>query len=87
MQCIKTRYIPATHTKPTRISAESTSGAKVTLSWDYAHGETGNHRQACEALRAKLGWTKELAHGEMVGAPHKDAWYWVFAYDSSRTTN
>jgi len=73
MKCIRTRFIPATDTRGSRISADDGDGNKITMSWDHALSTTGNHGAAANALCEKMSWT-----GEMTMGWHKNYGYWVF---------
>ena len=61
MQAIRTKVIPATNTKPTRIKATSCSGISVMLSTSSIEGD--QHVAAVRALCAKLGWSGRLVMG------------------------
>jgi hypothetical protein len=54
-QAIKTRYIPATAMRPSRVKAQCDAGA-VILSWDDGANTSDNHIAACRALIAKVAW-------------------------------
>ena len=62
MQAIKTKYIPATETKGSRIKA---TAASKSLYLPYPHELSGQavYRAAAEALAQKLGWSGELLGG------------------------
>ena len=71
MKAINVKYLPATDHRGTRLKA-STSNHSVTVSFDYALGNTENEWAAAEALCKKLGWDNELAAGN-----YKDETYFV----------
>lgn len=56
MQSIKTRFIPATNTKGSRIKARTSSGLSVTLQWDDALDSATNHDAAARTLIVRLKW-------------------------------
>ena len=78
MQAIKTVYLPASNTKPSRIKATCDAGS-VTIS--YPHDLSGDavYRAAAEALVKKLGWTQGGALPEMVcgGLPNNGGYVFV----------
>ena len=57
MIVIKTKYLPATNTRGSRIMAEA-NGFKVTIPYDYALSNEKLHFKAVQALVAKhnLSW-------------------------------
>ncbi len=65
MQCIITEYHGYTTKRGPRIIARSSSGFRVTISYDGSSAEVRAHFQAAQALCHKLGWTGELISGEM----------------------
>jgi hypothetical protein len=79
MQAIRTKFYGPTNTRGSRIQAKAEAGA-IFMNWDYALGVDGNHRAACELLRAKLGWTRYegSSYTPMVGGEFDGAHYWVF---------
>jgi hypothetical protein len=88
-QAIKTKYIGPRATKGSRIQA-SCEARTIYVHYDYALGNIGNHRAACEALLLAMGWTTDTSqhNSDMVGGWHGDACYWVFANSDgdNRTT-
>ena len=58
MQVIKTKYFGPSNVRGSRIIASCYAG-RITMSYNYAVNISENHREACEALRDKLGWTVE----------------------------
>lgn len=76
MQAITTKYLPWTNTKPGRIKASCQSGSVII---DSDSDSDNGHKAACEALRAKLGWTKSKGFAPMVGGDTKDGMVWVSA--------
>ena len=82
MQVIKTKYFGPSNVRGSRIIASCYAG-RITMSYKYALNISENHREACEALRDKLGWTVENNYSSMVGGQASDgAYYWVFSCDS-----
>lgn len=55
MQAIKTRYLPPTNTKPSRIKAECEAGT-ITISRDYSLNLEQLHIKAAYLLIQKLKW-------------------------------
>jgi hypothetical protein len=76
MQAIRTRYQCPTNTRGSRVSAKCEAG-QISIPWDDALNPEENHKAACNALRAKLGWNTEH-YGDMVGGEFDGCWYWVF---------
>ena len=70
MQAITTKYHGATATKPSRISATSESGHRITVSSDSVNGE---HSAVVRALCEQLNWT-----GHYVGGSTKTGSVFVF---------
>lgn len=56
MQAIRTKYLPATNYKPSRMKASAEAGS-VTISWDDEFGQEENHIRAARALAEKFEWT------------------------------
>ena len=64
MQTINTKYLPATHTKGSRIKAtHSGKSVSVTLSYDCELDADENHTKAATVLRDRLGWTGQYFGG------------------------
>ena len=76
MQKIKTKIIPSTNTKPTRIKAISDSGLSVTISRSCDSLISNDHKKAANKLKIKLGWTDK-----MIGGHTKDGMIFVFHND------
>ena len=55
MQAIRTRYLSATDTKPSRMQAKCEAGTLV-VSYDYELDLQGNHEQVAKQLSIKLDW-------------------------------
>lgn len=51
---IKTRFIPPTNYKPSRIGAVSECGHRLTVSFDHEFGAVENHHKAAETLARKM---------------------------------
>ena len=66
MQAIKTKYVPASNTKPSRIKAIAEAGS-VTLSWDSELNDDYNHIKAAKQLAVKYGWTGHYVGGSFIG--------------------
>lgn len=76
MQCILTKWLPGTYTKPIRIKAFCSSGFSVTIdaySTEYASHTEEAHRIAAEKLRDKMKWK-----GELIAGQTKDGYCFVF---------
>jgi len=76
MQAIRTKYIPATESKGSRIKASAYAGS---LYIPYPHELSGQavYRAAAEALAAKMGWSGELLGGAL------DTGETVFVFNNS----
>lgn len=75
MQAIKTKYLPATNYKGSRIKAEYYDGS-IVISYDYSMSIVDLHRLAATKLIAKLGWGMPILHtGEL-----KDGMVHVLSY-------
>ena len=59
MQCIITKFIPATTSKPARIKATSSQGVSVTIPYNADR----TYWQAAQTLRDKLGWKGTMIEG------------------------
>lgn len=77
MQTIVTKYYPCTNHRGARITAVCNAG-RVSLAWEYGTDAASNHRLACEALRAKLGWTQSNNYPPMLGGETATGYVWVF---------
>lgn len=88
MQAIRTKFFGPTNTRGERIQA-SAEAATIYVSWDYCLGVEGNHKAACEALRAKLGWNSAAGstYTPMVAGEFGGAHYWVFSGELSTSTS
>jgi len=66
MQAIKTKYLPATFTKPSRIKAECEAGNLI-IPYEHSLDILSNHQKAAHELIKKLGWTHivKLHTGEL----------------------
>ena len=62
MQAIRTKFLPPTDRRGSRVKAECQAGS-IILNWDHAHNPDANHGLACMALVAKLGWTPDKGRG------------------------
>jgi len=87
-QIIKTKYIPATNTKPMRIKATHT-GKTVSITksaWDSifqnANSDTDHHKILAQLLMKELGWK-----GEMVGGHDNEGMVWVFRNENQLPNN
>jgi hypothetical protein len=74
MKAIRTKFIPATNTKPARISATAEGGNRVVVSYDHEGTQEQAHAQAALALCAKMGWTGALVAGGL-----EDCYVFCFA--------
>ena len=79
MKAITTTYHGPTDTRGSRITASDGDGNRITVPYDHALNGAGNHRAACLALCAKLGW-----HGELVGGHTRTGMVWVWANSQDR---
>lgn len=59
MQAIKTKYLPATNTKPSRIKAECEAGS-ITISYDHSLNIDELHQKAAKELLNKLNWNPDF---------------------------
>jgi len=73
---IRTRYIPCTDTKGSRVKAYTRSGRKgepsLVISYDHGLNASGNHSKAAAALALFLGWVKEDGEKVLCGATGDD---------------
>jgi hypothetical protein len=74
MQAIRTRYLPATNTKPSRMQAKC-EARTIYLSYDHGQDGYGNHLAASRALQTLMNWDR---FGTMVGGAFAGDYYWVF---------
>jgi hypothetical protein len=74
MQTISTKYLGATNSKPSRIIAKTSSGKRISLSYDHALNDDKNHMKAAKELMTRLQWP-----GRMVGGHTKDGMVFVVA--------
>lgn len=80
MQVIRTKWVPTTNTRPSRVKAWCDAGKHV-LSWDYGLSPEGNHAAVARALRDRLGWQE---HGTLIGGGQADgSMAWVFDHPTS----
>ena len=70
-QAIKTKYLPCTNHRPSRIKASCDAGS-VCVGWDYGKGCGTNHTDAAYALMQKLDW-----QGTLVGGFFQGEYYFV----------
>ena len=81
MQVIKTIYRQPTNTSASKMQAICAAGS-VIISYNHSIDFADNHREVCEALRDKLGWTVENNYSPMIGGQAQDGhYYWVFGCD------
>ena len=65
MQAIKTRYLPPTNFRGSRIKAECYAGS-ITIPYNYSYTSEDLHRFAAFELLAKLEWNPSVLHtGEL----------------------
>ena len=87
MQTIKTKYFDQSTVKGSRIIASCEAG-RIIVPYNYAVNILENHREACEALRNKLGWTVENNYSPMIGGQAQDGhYYWVGGRYAAVTRN
>ena len=72
MQVIRTRYYGPTDFTGSCIRAKC-EGGSVRVSYDSALNSDQIHKAACDALKAKMGWTGDMVSGEFNGDT-----FWVF---------
>lgn len=72
MQAIRTKYIGATNTKPSRMQAKC-EAKTIMASYDHSLDIDGNHEAVCKALCNQLGWLPNVFGGQFDGCC-----YWVF---------
>lgn len=74
MQTIITKYRGATNTRPSKITATASGGARLSLSWDHGLDADGNHERAALTMMERMDW-----RGEMISGSLKDgALVWTF---------
>jgi hypothetical protein len=61
MQAIRTKYLPATNNKPSRIKAECEAGT-ITISYDHSLNIDQLHQKAAMKLLEKLNWKPDFIH-------------------------
>jgi len=77
MQIIKTKYLPATNTRGSRIKATNSGGVSATIPYPYELSGIKCHAKAVHEVNKKLNWS-----GQMVGAEIKDSQYvFIFVND------
>jgi hypothetical protein len=82
MQAIRTKYIPATNSKGSRIKATCSAGS-LTISYPTELSGQACYRAAAEALADKLDWDV-LRYGRLLGGGLPDGSYcFVFDNDAS----
>ena len=83
MQAIRTRKIPVTNTRGTRMQAKC-EARTIYLPYDHALNLDGNHKAACEALMTVMGWAPEhgAPYGNRVGGVFAHDYYWVAVNDT-----
>lgn len=61
-QVIETKYLPATNNRGARVKATAWAGS-VTVGYDWELDAADNHRDAADALIAKLDWEGTYVQG------------------------
>ena len=87
MYAIQTKKLSATNTRGARIKATLASEGSITVSYNYAISDVSNHREAANALLAKLHvwdkapneqevnrWRWKLATGELSDGSYAHVW-------------
>lgn len=73
---IRTKYIPCTDTKGSRMKAYARHGRKgepsLVMSYDHSLDTSGNHNKAAAALALFLGWVKEDGDCVLCGSTGDD---------------
>ena len=72
-KAIITKYLPATNYRGSRVKAGDEDGNTITISYPSGFSGVATHRQAADALCAKMGWT-----GDLVGGSLKYGYAFVF---------
>lgn len=78
MKAIRTRYLPATNTKGTRIVAETGGGNKVVVARSYGKEYEEDEREAVTQLLTKLNWPYTVDQLVSGGGVDNSETYWVF---------
>ena len=73
MKAIKTKYLPATDRRGSRIKASDSDGNSITVSYDSRWDSYRNHELAALDLCIKMKWS-----GRLIGGEFKNDMYWVF---------
>lgn len=74
MKAITTKYIPATNTRGSRISASDCDGNRVTVAYDTSLSGIDCYSVAAQALVNKMGWPDIT----MIGGAIKGGYVFVF---------
>ncbi len=86
MQSIKTKYFGPGNVRSARMQARC-AAASIFVHYLHELNHDENHRNACEKLREKLGWTQSKGYAPMRGGTdYEGAWHWVNGTDL-QTTN
>ena len=80
MQAIKTKYLPATNSRGSRIKATCDAGS-VTIPYPHEFSGQATHRATVEALLVKLGWN-DSGYGGLLGVGLPDGGYY-FVFDNA----
>lgn len=75
MQAIRTRKLPATDKRDTRIAAQTSSGIRRVFPFQYEMDDASNHFQAALSLAEELGWITDAA--QLTGGTFQEDYYWV----------
>lgn len=66
MQSILTKYMPATNTKPSRIKAWTSGGAKtIVRSYQHELSTDDEHMRVAQELAGIMGWSGEFIEGSL----------------------
>lgn len=84
MKAIHTKYIPASHLKPSRIKAYAFGGLSVTISFPYVFDGARCHFEAVKALVEKHKLTWDIS--EMCWGDSADGKGYTFCFPSSKVT-
>ena len=63
LQAIKTKYLPATNTKGSRIKATAAGGETITIPFPQDMDTEAAHREAAHRLMEKLDWRGFISTG------------------------
>lgn len=65
MKAIKTKFVPATNYRGSRVSASDENGNRIIISWDHRLDALDNHRSAAQMLCNKMNWDNAFITGSL----------------------